>query len=239
MIASINISGYYDLQMSATDILSILDQQLLHQLGDRLQRLRKERGLGTVAMAELAGISRPTLRAVETGDPNTSIGVYLRVMSALGLSGELAILASDALTPSASNAAAARSRRGQPVVTVTVSADRSCSDLHDLQSLALHRVAYELMKKDEQLRLRALETVRSWQRNHPNSRTALLWSEWERILTKKTSSRVLGRSARAQQLRQASPLATILPADLRQSILEEVSQLKRGIVVAGPPNAPS
>ncbi len=85
--------------MSAIGTLSILDQQLLQQLGDRLRRLRKERELGTVAMAELVGISRPTLRAVETGDPNTSIGVYLRVMSALGLSAELAMLASDALRP--------------------------------------------------------------------------------------------------------------------------------------------
>lgn len=218
--------------MSAIGTLSILDQQLLHQLGDRLQRLRKERVLGTAAMAELAGISRPTLRAVETGDPNTSIGVYLRVMSALGLSGELAMLASDALTPAASNTAAARSRRAQPVVTVTVMADRSSSDLHDLQSLALHRAAYELMKKDDELHSRALETVRSWQQNNPNSRSAPLWSEWERLLTKKALNRVLGRGARAQQLRQTSPLPTILPAELRQSLLAEVSQLKRGIVVA-------
>jgi len=218
--------------VSETGLLSILDQQLLHQLGDRLRRQRKERALGTVAMAELAGISRPTLRAVETGDPNTSIGVYLRVMSALGLSGELALLASDALTPSASNTAAAGSRRAQPVLRITVSADRSSSDLHDLQSLALHRAAFELMKKDDELRMRALATVRSWQQKNPNSRSTPLWSEWERLLTGKTISRVLARSARAQQLRQASPLPTILPSNLSQSILDEVSQLTRGIVVA-------
>lgn len=214
-------------------MLSILDQQLLHQLGDRLRRQRKARALGTVAMAKLAGISRPTLRAVETGDPNTSIGVYLRVMSALGLSGELALLASDALTPSAPNIAAARSRRAQPVVSITVSADPSSSDLHDLQSLALHRAAYELMKRDDELRMRALATVRSWQQNNPNSRTAPLWREWERMLTSKTLSRALVRSARAQQLRQASPLPTILPADLRQKLLTEISQLKQGVVIAG------
>lgn len=219
--------------MSAIGTLSILDQQLLHQLGDRLQRLRKERALGTVAMAELAGISRPTLRAVETGEPNTSIGVYLRVMSVLGLRGELAILASDALTSSAFNTAAARSRRAQPIVTVTVGVDPSSSDLHDLQSLALHRAAFELMKKDDELRLRALETVRMWHQNNSNSRSAPLWSEWERILTKKALRHVLGRSARAQQLRQASPLPTILPADLRQSLLAEISRLKRGVVIAG------
>ena len=219
--------------MSTVGTLSILDQQLLHQLGDRLRRLRKDRALGTVALAELAGVSRPTLRAVETGDPNTSIGVYLRVMSVLGLSGELALLASDALTPSASNTAAARARRAQHVVTITVSADPSSSDLHDLQSLALHRAAFELMKKDDELRMRALATVRSWQKNNPNSRSAALWSAWERMLTNMTLSRVLGRSARAQQLRQGSPLPTILPVDLRHSILAEVRQLRRGVVVAG------
>lgn len=89
------------------------------------------------------------------------------------------------------------------------------------------------MNKDDELRLRALETVRCWYRSKPNSWTALLWSEWERILTRKTLSSVLGRSARAQQLRQTSPLPTILPADLRQFLLAEVSQLTRGVVVAG------
>jgi acyl-homoserine lactone acylase PvdQ len=120
-------------------------------------------------------------------------------------------------------------------VRITVSADRSSSDLHDLQSLALHRAAFELMKKDDELRMRALAAVRSWQQNDPNSRTAALWSEWERILTKKALRHVLGRSARSQQLRQASPLSTILPADLRRTLLAEISQLKRGVVIARHP----
>lgn len=220
--------------MRAIETPSILDQQLLHQLGDRLQRLRKERGLGTVALAELAGISRPTLRAVETGDPNASIGVYLRVMSALGLNGELALLASDAMTPSVSNTAGARSRRTRPDVTVTVSADRSSSELHDLQSLALHRAAYALMKKDDTLRLRARATVSKWLQSDPLSRSAPLWHQWELMLSKNTLGPAMGRSARAQQLRQASPLPTLLPAELRQSLLSEVSKLKRGgVVVSG------
>lgn len=219
--------------MTTPGTLSILDQQLLHQLGDRLQRRRKERGLGTVELAEMAGVSRPTLRAVETGDPNTSIGVYLRVMSALGLSGELAMLASDAMTPSAANTAAARSRRSRPQVTVTVLADRSSSELHDLQSLALHRVAYALMKNDPTLYQRALETLRNWLQREPLSRSAPLWRQWEAMLTKKTLSSALGRSARAQQLRQASPLPSLLPEDVRKSLLGEVRQLKQGVTVGG------
>lgn len=220
--------------MSVTGTLSVLDQQLLHQLGDRLQRVRKERGLGTVALAELAGISRPTLRAVEAGDPNASIGVYLRVMSALGLSGELALLASDAMTISGSNSAAARSRRARPDVTVTVSADRSSNELHDLQSLALHRAAYALMKKDDALRLRAHATVSSWLQRDPLSRSATLWQQWDRMLSANRLRPAMGRSARAQQLRQASPLPTLMPTELRESLLGEVSELKRGgVVVSG------
>lgn len=220
--------------MSAIGTLSILDQQLLHQLGDRLQRLRKDRGLGTVALAELVGISRPTLRAVETGDPNASIGVYLRVMSALGLNGELALLASDAMTPSAPNTATARSRRARPDITVTVSADCNSSELHDLQSLALHRAAYALMKKDDALRLRALTTVSNWLQRDPLSRSATLWRQWERMLSTNRLRPAMGRSARAQQLRQASPLPTLLPTELRESLLGEISTLKRGgVVVSG------
>lgn len=219
--------------MSTPGTLSILDQQLLHQLGDRLQRRRKERGLGTVALAEMAGVSRPTLRAVETGDPNTSIGVYLRVMSALGLSGELAMLASDAMTPSVSNTAAGRSRRARPDVTVTVQADRSSSEVHDLQSLALHRHAYALMKADPTLYLRARATIANWLQREPRSRSAPLWRKWDMMLSQKTLSAALGRSVGAQQLRQASPLPTLLPDELRNSILSEVSQLKRGVTVGG------
>lgn len=219
--------------MSTPGTPSILDQQLLHQLGDRLQRRRKERGLGTVALAEMAGVSRPTLRAVETGDPNTSIGVYLRVMSALGLSGELAMLASDAMAPSASNTAAGRSRRARPDVTVTVQADRSSSEVHDLQSLALHRAAYALMKKDPALYLRARATVANWLQREPLSRSVPLWRQWEAMLAKKTLSAALGRSARAQQLRQASPLPTLLPDEVRRAVLGEVSALKRGVTVSG------
>lgn len=217
--------------MSSASTLSVLDLQLLHQLGDRLQRLRKERGLGTVALAEQVGISRPTLRAVESGDPNTSIGTYLRVMSALGVSGELAMLASGAISPPAANTAAARSRRPRPSVQVTVSADRSSSDVHDLQSLAMHAAAVKLVKNDERLRARAQATLLNWLEKDPKSRSAPLWMEWKRILSKGSYRTILGRSARAQQLRQASPLPTVLPMEQRQALLDEVSRLKHGIAI--------
>ena len=85
--------------MTSADLSAVLDRQLLLQLGDRLKRLRKTHRLGTVDMAERVGITRNTLRAVESGDPAPSIGTYLRVMSVLGVSAELALLAGDTLQP--------------------------------------------------------------------------------------------------------------------------------------------
>src|SRR4051794_25473110 len=111
--------------MSTSEITPVLERQLLLQLGDRLKRLRQAQGLGTVEMAARAGVSRNTLRAVEAGDPAPSIGTYLRVMSVLGVSGELALLAGDSVQPPPPGSAAARSRRVAPVVQVRVSTDES------------------------------------------------------------------------------------------------------------------
>ena len=67
--------------MSAHESYALLERQLLLQLGDRLKRLRKAQRLGTVELAARAGMTRNTLRAVESGNPAPSIGAYLRVMS--------------------------------------------------------------------------------------------------------------------------------------------------------------
>jgi transcriptional regulator with XRE-family HTH domain len=94
-------------------IQSVLERQLLLQFGERLKRLRKASGRRTVEMAQQVGISRTTLAAVESGDPGPSMGTYLRVMSALGISGELALLAGDVMVPAPAGTAAARSSRKQ------------------------------------------------------------------------------------------------------------------------------
>jgi transcriptional regulator with XRE-family HTH domain len=131
--------------MISADSTLVLECQLLLQLGDRLKRLRKAQGLGTVEMAKKVGISRTTLGAVEAGDPGPSIGTYLRVMSALGVSGELALLAGDTMQPASPGSAAAQSRRARPVVQVLVSTDESRHRVQDLQSLALHEEAIRLI----------------------------------------------------------------------------------------------
>jgi len=223
--------------MNTPEITSVLDRQLLLQLGDRLKRLRQARGLGTVETAARIGVTRNTLRAVEAGDPAPSIGTYLRVMSVLGISGELALLAGDTLQPPLADSAAGRSKRAAPIVQVRISTDEAGHRLQDLQSLALHEEAVRLAKAHPALVTQAQDTAKRWLASG-DSRSVGLWREWLNILGAGTWRKVLGRTRHAQQLRQASPLVTVLPNEARQRILKQVSDLKKGVVIEAAPGAP-
>lgn len=216
--------------MNFPDNTPVLERQLLLQLGDRLKRLRKAQGLGTVEMAQRVGISRSTLGAVEAGDPGPSLGTYLRVMSVLGIGGELALLAGDALQSAPPDSAGARSRRARPIVQVLVSADDSRHRIQDLQSLALHEEAVRLVKADSAQLQKAEATLERWLESG-QSRSSGLWIEWQDILRNGKWRKVLGRTRRAQELRQASPLVTVLPDSVRKRILAEVSELKKGVAL--------
>lgn len=216
--------------MIAPQFNTVLENQLLLQLGDRLKRLRKERGMGTVEMAASVGMARNTLRAIESGDPGPSMGAYLRVMSVLGVSGELALLAGDMLQPAPRGSAASRSRRPRPFVQILVSANASSHEVQDLQSMALHKAAVDLVKSDPALLNQAQATLARWLSNG-SSRSTGLWKEWDDILRQQTWRKVLGRTRRAQELRQASPLVTVLPDSVRKGILDEIAALKKGVLL--------
>lgn len=72
-------------------------------------------------------------------------------------------------------------------------------------------------------------TLRSVEAGDP--RSASLWQEWVHILDAGSWRKALGRSRHAQQLRQASPLVTVLPDEVRQAILQQVSSLRKGVVL--------
>lgn len=218
------------MQMNPLETTAILERQLLLQLGDRLKRLRKARGLSAVDMAAQVGISRTTLGAIEAGDPGPSIGTYLRVMSVLGIAGELALLAGDALQSAPPGVAGAQSRRARPLVQVRVSADESRHRIQDLQSLALHEEAVRLVRADPALLEQARSTLDRWL-GAGHSRSSGLWREWQDILSQRRWRKILGRTRRAQELRQASPLTTVLPDDVRQGILAQVNELRQGVVL--------
>jgi hypothetical protein len=157
-------------------------------------------------------------------------------MAVLGVSGELALLAGDALVPAPAGSAAARSRRAAPVIRVEVCADAGRHRLQDLQSLALH-VAIRRVKADPDLLRKGRATTERWLETG-DPRSASLWREWLHILDAGTWRKALGRTRRAQQLRQASPLVTLLPEEVRQNILAQVGRLRAGVVLGNEPPSP-
>lgn len=213
---------------------SVMNRHLLLQLGDRLRALRKARGMTAEQMAEAAGITRKTLRSVEAGDPTPAIGTYLRVMAVLGINGELALLAGDMLSPPLPGSAAARSKRPPPAVKVEIGPSAARHQTQDLLSMALHEAAVRLVKKSPELTNTARDTLARWMHEHPSSRSMSLWREWASILESSSWQKVMASTARAQQLRQASPLAAVVPEPTRRKILQELADIKSGVVLESP-----
>lgn len=217
---------------AASDLTSVLDRHLLAQLGSRLKALRLKNKLSQAELAGQVGISRTTLTAVEAGDPAPTMGSYLRVLSSLGVSGDVALLASGALDQHpAAKVAGAKSPH------VVVSAGNEQHEVQDLQSLMMHKEAVRLLRSQPQLIQKALDTLDRW-RSPGNAHAQVLWDEWSVILRRKEWRKALAPTRRGRELRQASPLPTILPQDIRQDILEQVKRLKKGVVLGGDPPHP-
>jgi transcriptional regulator with XRE-family HTH domain len=69
--------------------------RLLRELGDNIRLARRRRTLSAQLVAERAGMSRPTLRAVERGDAGVTLGSVANVLHSLGLEKDLALVARD------------------------------------------------------------------------------------------------------------------------------------------------
>lgn len=187
---------------------SALERQLLLQLGERLKRARLSRGISSVTLAQRVGISRTTLHDVECGETSPAMGTYVRVLSALGMAGDLALVATG---ESATRTVATRVQPGR-------------HGPQDLQSLLLHEEAVRLIRQDSSRVARASATLERW-RARGDVNTMPLWDEWARILQRGDWAKALANTQRGRQLRQASPLATLLPQATRLRILSEVKAL--------------
>lgn len=201
---------------AAIETSSALERQLLLQLGQRLKAARKSQGLTSTKLAAAAGLSRMTLSAIESGEPSPTIGSYVRVMGVLGFCADLALLANRIPPKQAA-------QRGAAPTDARVSA--SSHQLQDLQSLVMHQEAVRLVKRDDKLRLKALQTLENW-REQPGSRSSPLWDEWSVVLHRKQWRRVLANTQRSNELRQASPMLSVLPEQVRQKVLEDIKSLK-------------
>jgi transcriptional regulator with XRE-family HTH domain len=76
--------------------LPIVDD-LLKDLGESLSLARRRRKISASMMAERAGMTRNTLRAVERGDGGVTIGAYATVLHALGMEKNIKLLGEDEL----------------------------------------------------------------------------------------------------------------------------------------------
>jgi transcriptional regulator with XRE-family HTH domain len=69
--------------------------RVLAQLGSNIKLARLRRKFSAETVAQRAGISRKTLYRVEKGDPSVALGIYARVLQALRLDQDLALIAVD------------------------------------------------------------------------------------------------------------------------------------------------
>ena len=70
-------------------------QRRITAIGENLRLARLRRRLSAAQVSERAGITRPTLRAIERGDPSVSFGNYASVLFCLGLEKDLEGIALD------------------------------------------------------------------------------------------------------------------------------------------------
>lgn len=70
-------------------------QRVLRMLGRSIRLARLRRGFTAELLAERAGMTRTTLRAIEKGSPGVTLGAYANVLHSLGLHMDLGLVARD------------------------------------------------------------------------------------------------------------------------------------------------
>jgi len=70
-------------------------QKAISVLGENIKLARLRRKFSAEQVAERANISRPTLVSVEKGNPNVTIGAYVKVLSVIGLENDIMEVAKD------------------------------------------------------------------------------------------------------------------------------------------------
>ncbi len=70
-------------------------RRVLGELGARVRAARLRRRYSATIVAERAGMSRPTLRAIERGQDGVTLGALANVLHSLGLDQDLGLVARD------------------------------------------------------------------------------------------------------------------------------------------------
>jgi transcriptional regulator with XRE-family HTH domain len=70
-------------------------QKTISVLGENIKLARLRRKFSSEQVAERADISRPTLVSIEKGNPNVTIGAYVKVLFVMGLGEDILEVAKD------------------------------------------------------------------------------------------------------------------------------------------------
>lgn len=81
--------------ISRTAVVFPKDIEILNKLGENIELAMKRRKITQTKLSERTGLSMPTLRNIIRGEASVSMGHYLIVLSALGLSEDLSKVALD------------------------------------------------------------------------------------------------------------------------------------------------
>lgn len=95
----------------------------------------------------------------------------------------------------------------------------------DYQSLLMHIEAVRLIGLDDSLADKALATLERWSLTS-SVRSKPLRDAWVEIITKRNWVKALEESEYGNEIRQASPMATLLPQQTRFEIIQKVRTLK-------------
>ena len=95
----------------------------------------------------------------------------------------------------------------------------------DYQSLLMHFEAVRLVRLDDSLAEKALATLTRWDLT-VTERSKPVRDAWIEIISRRDWAKALEESEYGNQIRQASPMATLLPNETRFAIIRQVRALK-------------
>ena len=95
----------------------------------------------------------------------------------------------------------------------------------DLQSFLMHREAVRLLRANPALVHQLEDTLWRW-REQDDAHSAPLRQHWMGLVARRDWDAALANTEFAQQLRQASPFAGLLPNETRLAIIRYVKGLK-------------
>ncbi len=170
--------------------------------GSDVLAARRAQGRSAEHVALAAGITRKTLQRVERGDPAVALGIYVRVLDALGLMGSVEV-------PST------------PARPVAIRRDpRSL----DARSLAMHQSIAAKLRQQPALLGRARATIDRWQAQGAGGAARPYLEAWRHLIDQgldATLAAVTDPGERGNAMRQASPFTGILDNRERWALLRD------------------